>query len=171
MNSSIFFRVLYEVVLKYLPSSDSCGGVIYNKMRTGAVKKYIKFCDIDVTIDRKAVISSKVSIGKNSGIGRNCELRGRVDIGENVMMGPECVFFSCNHAFADVEKPICQQGFQEEQIITIGDDTWIGRRVLVLPGIQIGNHCIVGAGAVVSKDIPDWAIAVGNPATVKKYRK
>lgn len=54
----------------------------------------------------------------------------------------------------------------------VSDDfAWIGHRVTILPGVRIGKHAIIGAAAVVTKDVPDYAIAVGNPATVKKYRK
>ena len=55
--------------------------------------------------------------------------------------------------------------------VLIDDHAWLGDRVIVLPGVRIGRHAIIGAGAVVSKDVPDYAIAVGNPAVVKKYRK
>ena len=54
--------------------------------------------------------------------------------------------------------------------VIIGDYVWIGRRVIVLPGVQIGKGAVVGAGSIVSKDIPDYAVAVGNPAKVVKYR-
>ena len=65
---------------------------------------------------------------------------------------------------------MCSQGFTDPKPIVIGDDVWIGRRVMVMPGVHIGSHCIIGAGAIVTKDIPDWAIAAGSPAVVKKYR-
>jgi acetyltransferase-like isoleucine patch superfamily enzyme len=60
--------------------------------------------------------------------------------------------------------------FSKSHKITIGDNVWIGRMVVILPGVTIGKGAIIGAGAVVSKDIPDYAIAVGNPAKVVKYR-
>ena len=115
--------------------------------------------------------SSKVFIADNSGVRVDCELRGAVTIGKNVMMGPECVFFSRNHAFDRVDIPMCQQGFQEEKCIVVGDDVWIGRRAMIMPGIHIGTGAIVAAGAVVSKDVPDYAVVAGNPAVIKKYRK
>ncbi len=63
------------------------------------------------------------------------------------------------------------QGFSEEKAVVIGDDVWIGGRVIILPGVHVGSHSIIGAGAVVTKDVPEWAIVAGNPAIVKKYRK
>ena len=73
--------------------------------------------------------------------------------------------------FDDVTTTMRGQGFQEEKPVHIGDDVWIGGRVIILPGVHIGSHSIIGAGAVVTKDVPEWAIAAGNPAVVKKYRK
>lgn len=87
------------------------------------------------------------------------------------MMGRDCIVYTRNHKFDDITTTMRGQGFQEERPVYIGDDVWIGGRVTILPGVHIGNHCIIGAGSVVSKDIPDWAIAVGNPVVVKKYRK
>jgi maltose O-acetyltransferase len=55
--------------------------------------------------------------------------------------------------------------------VMIGDDVWIGARVIVLPGINIRDHAIVGAGAIVTQDVPAWAIVGGNPAKVIRYRK
>lgn len=75
------------------------------------------------------------------------------------MMGPECVFFSRQHKFDDPDIPMCLQGFTDSEPCVIGDDVWIDRRVMAMPGVHIGNHCVIGAGSVVTKDIPDWAIA------------
>jgi len=64
-----------------------------------------------------------------------------------------------------------EQGFQPNRGIKIGDDVWIGARAIILSGVSIGSGVIIGAGAVVTKDIPDWAVAVGNPARVIRYRR
>ena len=58
----------------------------------------------------------------------------------------------------------------EYKPVYIGDDCWIGRRVIILPGVKIGKGCIIGAGAVVTKSFPDYSIIAGNPAVIKKYR-
>ena len=165
-------RVLYDVVLRHLPSSMSrCGGKFYKRIRATVVKNFVVSCGKNVNIEHGAVISSKVRIGDNSGIGINCVCSGPITLGNNVMMGPECVIFTRNHAFDRTDIPMCEQGFQESREVTIGDDVWIGRRVMIMPGVHIGTGVIIGAGSVVTKDIPDWAIAAGNPAIVKKYRK
>lgn len=66
---------------------------------------------------------------------------------------------------------IREQGYYPSQKVIIGDDVWIDRKVMIMPGVHIGNGAVVGAGAVVAKDIPDYAIAVGNSIIIKGYRK
>ena len=61
-----------------------------------------------------------------------------------------------------------EQGFQDIKPVVIGDDVWIVGRVTILPGVKVGSHSIIGAGAIVTKDVPEWAIVAGNPAVVKK---
>src|ERR1019366_5393777 len=91
-------------------------------------------------------------------------------IGSDVMMGPEVVIYSWNHVTSRVDIPMIQQGFTACSPVTIGDDVWIGRRVIILPGVTVGSGCVLGAGAVISRDVPPGAVAVGNPARVVRYR-
>ena len=81
------------------------------------------------------------------------------------------IVYEQNHNFDRVDIPMCQQGFQPVEPVHIGNDVWIGRRVIILPGVTIGDGCVIGAGAVVAKDIPPFSIAVGNPCRVIKNRK
>lgn len=92
--------------------------------------------------------------------------RGTITLGRHVMMGMYCIIFTQNHKY--LEEGF--DGFQGKDV-TVDDFAWIGHRVTILPGARIGKHAIVGAGAVVTKDVPDYAIVAGNPAVVKKYRK
>ena len=85
------------------------------------------------------------------------------------MMARDCIINLDNHAYVRTDIPMCQQGYKKQSVI-IGNDVGIGSRVIILPGVHIGNHCITWAGSIVTKGVPDWAIAVGNPAVVKKYR-
>ena len=167
----MFFRALYEGIYKHLPASFSFGGKLAKKLRAHAAKRFIAFCGKNVNIEHGATISSKLSIGDNSGIGIDCSIGGQLTVGKNVMMGPECIIFARQHEFSRTDIPMCEQGFQEPKPVTIGDDVWIGRRVMIMPGVNIGNGVIVGAGAVVTKDIPDYAIVGGVPAKIIKFRK
>ena len=165
-------RVLYEFVFKHLPSSMApLGGKFFKSLRAFAVRRFVSSCGKNVNIEHGAVISSKLTIGDNSGVGVDCVCGGPITIGDNVMMGPECVLLTRNHAFDKTDIPMCRQGFQEDKPIVIGNDVWLGRRVIILPGVTIGDGAIIGAGAVVTKSVPAYAIAAGNPAVVKKYRK
>ncbi|ASM48732.1 chloramphenicol O-acetyltransferase [Pseudoalteromonas espejiana DSM 9414] len=86
------------------------------------------------------------------------------------MMGPEVVVYTRNHAIDRVDIPMCQQGFKEIAPVYIEDDVWIGRRVIILPGVSIGKGCVLGAGSVIAKDIPPYSIVVGNPGKVIRNR-
>lgn len=169
---SIICRMLYEVIFKKLPPSSSLiFGKMYKGLRATTARGFIQHCGKNVNIEHGAQISSSLKIGDNSGVGIDCVCGGPLSIGNDVMMGPECVVFARNHEFADVEKPMREQGYKESPECVIGDDVWIGRRVMIMPGVHIGSHAILAAGAVVTKDVPEWAIVAGNPAVVKKYRK
>lgn len=164
------YRLLF-CVFRLLPSSQNrFVGKITKKLRAFAAKGFIKYCGKNVNIEHGAVISSRLSIGDNSGVGVDCLCGGALTIGNDVMMGPQCVIYSQNHRFDDISIPMRAQGHQEVKPVYIGDDVWIGGRVIILPGVHIGSHSIIGAGSVVTKDVPEWAIVAGNPATVKKYR-
>ena len=152
------------------PCSFDKGGKRAKKMREKPARKFLAYVGKDVNIEKGAIITSSMEIGDRSGVGINAKMHGKVVIGKDVMMGPECIIYTQNHAFNDITIPMCEQGSSEEKPVTIGDDVWIGGRVIILPGVNVGSHSIIGAGAVVTKDVPEYAIVGGNPAKVIKYR-
>jgi maltose O-acetyltransferase len=111
-----------------------------------------------------------ISIGRNSGIGANGFVSRGTRIGNYVMIGPDVLILNQNHSSRRTDVPMSEQGFDLPAPVTIEDDVWIGARVILLPGVSIGTGAIVGAGAVVSKDVPPGAVVVGTPARVVKYR-
>ena len=129
------------------------------------------FVGVDVNFERGAKTCYNVKIGDRSSMGVKCEINGKVTIGNDVMMGPEVVIYTTNHEFSSKNKTMIEQGFRDEEPVFIGNDVWIGRRVIILPGVKIGNGAVIGAGAVVAKDVPEYAIAVGNPIRIIGYRK
>ena len=163
-------RLLYGLIAKHLPISYDIFGGIGKFFRGFCGKLILEKCGKNVNIERGAIFSSRITLGDNSGIGINASLSGKVTIGDNVMMGPNCTFYCVNHAFDRLDIPMREQGFQTEKPIVVGNDVWIGGHVIVLPGVHIGNGAIIGAGAVVTNDVPDYAIVGGNPAKVLKYR-
>ncbi len=111
---------------------------------------------------------SNTTISKNVYIGPQCNV-GMCELGTGVLLGSGVHILSGKkqHLFDDLETPIQEQGGHFEKI-TIGEDTWIGNNAVIMA--NIGKKCIVGAGAVVSKDLPDFSIAAGNPAKIIKQR-
>lgn len=92
---------------------------------------------------------------------------GKVKIGRYCFIGPNCQLFTPNHHTSN--PMLRRQGWQYDAPITIGDDCWLGGSVIVLPGVTIGNDVVIGAGSVVTRDIPDHSMAVGNPARIIKH--
>ena len=172
MIQKIIGMTLYNVIGKHLPVSYSrAGGKAAKAFRALCGKLILSRCGKDVNIERGAVFAHTVEIGDHSGIGLRASLQGKSIIGSNVMMGPECMIFARNHAFSRTDIPMREQGFEPEKPVVIEDDVWIGARVTILPGVKVGTGAVLGAGAVVTKDVPPYAIVGGNPAKVLKYRK
>ena len=87
-------------------------------------------------------------------------------------MAPYVTVLGAGHRFMNKSIPIGQQGNFDKTCLTIGDDVWIGRNVIILPGCkQIGKGAVIGAGSVVTHDVPEYAVIGGNPAKVIKYRE
>lgn len=109
-----------------------------------------------------------LKIGKNVFINAGCSFQdqGGIKIGDNVNIGHQCVFATLNHGLKENEK-----GNLLPKSIVIKSFARIGSHSIILPGVTIGENAIVGAGSVVTKDVPDNAIAVGNPAKIIKYIK
>jgi len=128
-------------------------------------------------VSRNTILRTKdgtISIARDSGIGSNCVLASAstLEIGENLLMAScVCVLAGGQHAFDRVDIPIVSQGMVSRGGITIGRNVWLGTRVTVLDGVQIGDEAVIGACSLVNKDIPEYAIAYGIPAKVVKDRR
>jgi len=114
---------------------------------------------------------SEISIGDNVGLNDYTLLSAihGITIGSNTRIGEFVSIRDNDHEFADVGTPICQQGFVGASI-NIEEDVWIGRGVFIGKGVRIGRGAVIGANSVVVKDIPDYAVAVGAPARIIRYR-
>ncbi len=113
-----------------------------------------------------------IRIGRRTGINPYCVLYGHggLEIGDDVLIATSCVIIPANHNFDRLDVPINQQGLTCKGI-QIEDNVWLGAHVTVLDGVRIGRGAVIGAGAVVTKDIPAEAIAVGVPARVIGSRR
>lgn len=172
MSIKVFIgSFLYQLFARHLPSSYSRPfGKISRSLRYLSAKLMLDTCGKNVDIEKGAVFSRRCSIGNNSGIGINCKLNGKVIIGDNVLMGPEVLMYTQNHNYSRTDIPMKLQGTGDEIPIVIGNDVWIGARCIILQGVRVGNGAIIGAGSVVTKDVPDYTIVGGNPAKVIKAR-
>jgi acetyltransferase-like isoleucine patch superfamily enzyme len=108
-----------------------------------------------------------VIIGDHTRIGIHCTVIGPVTIGSHVNLAQGITVTALNHNFVETDKRIDEQGISTKQV-TISDDVWIGANAVILPGVTIGRHAVVAAGAVVTKDVPDNCVVGGVPATIIK---
>jgi acetyltransferase-like isoleucine patch superfamily enzyme len=108
-----------------------------------------------------------VTIGNHTRIGLHNTIIGPVTIGSHVNLAQGITITALNHNFKDTEKRIDEQGISTNPV-TIGNDIWIGANAVVLPGVIIGDHSVVAAGAVVTKDVPSHSLVAGVPAKVIK---
>ncbi len=126
------------------------------------------------TVASGAVVQGAVRIGSHStvqsyavivGYGEGEAPAGQVTIGDDVRIAPQVMIIAANHVFDDPDQPIRSQGLAPAPIV-IESDVWLGGRVVVTAGVTVGRGSVIGAGAVVTRDIPPFSIAVGVPAKV-----
>jgi acetyltransferase-like isoleucine patch superfamily enzyme len=110
-----------------------------------------------------------VTIGADSSVNSYVSIAGHVVIGNNVMIASSASIVGFNHGFERHDVPMHSQPLTIKGI-TIDDDVWVGTQAVILDGVHVGAHSIIAAGAVVTKDVPDYAIVGGNPARVLRYR-
>lgn len=142
-----------------------------------ARKVYIgAFSIIIVTNENKkgAYKDSYLSIGDNTYIGENNNIRaagGRIQIGANCLISQNITIVASNHEMSKIDLIRNQPWSLTKNFINIGDDVWIGANSVILPGVTISNGAVIGAGSVVNRDVPAFAIVAGNPAKVLRYRE
>ena len=129
-------------------------------------------CSLGVGIFLNCGADSQITIGDDVGINDYAYISALygIQIGNNTRIGEFVSIRDNDHRYEDPSQPIYRQGFIGHPI-TIGSDVWIGRGVYIGKGITIGNGAVIGANTVVTKSIPPFAVAVGNPARVIKYRQ
>jgi acetyltransferase-like isoleucine patch superfamily enzyme len=118
--------------------------------------------------------SPKLIIKSHAGIGMGATISAarQVVIGEYVLLARNVYISDHAHAYENLDVPIMHQGINGIAPVSIGRETWLGQNVVVLPGVTIGQHCVIGANSVVNSSIPDFSVAVGSPArVVKQYNR
>lgn len=165
---------LYKTIGTILPKANSrirFLGKAGKSFRAFCGRLMLSCCGKDVNICKHAVFTSDVSLGDHSGIGERARIVGKCTIGSDVMMGPDVQIWTRNHKYDRTDVPMRLQGAAPVQPVTIGNDVWIGSRVMILPGVTIGDGAVIGACAVVTKDVPPFSIVGGNPAKVIRSRQ
>ena len=161
--------------------SKSCGKnpFVSNKSRLVNLN-YVKIGD-NFIIDEYAEVlchsitqemTPSLTIGHNVHISKHCCIgcSNKVVLEDDVRLAPYCHITDRNHQYEDVDVPIWRQPSNSPGSVVVGKHTWLGFGVQVMPGVVIGQHCVIAAGAIVTKDIPAYSVAAGNPAKViKKY--
>ncbi|WUS73455.1 acyltransferase [Kribbella sp. NBC_01245] len=133
--------------------------VFCDKLRMGA-RSYI---------GANAYVTGKIGIGSDSTINPFAVVRGRIELGDGVRIGAHASLLAFNRG-TGADQPIFKQAHTSLGI-TVGDDVWIGSNAIILDGVTVGSHSIIGAGAVVTKDVDEWAVVVGNPARKLRDRR
>lgn len=130
----------------------------FGKMGDGVVVHV----DVRIRNISRLFLDDRARLGESTMI----QADGGVEIGKDVLLGPGVKIWSANHGFSDPTKPIQDQPYEKKKV-TIGDGCWIGANAFLMPGVNLGEGCIVSAGAVVgAKDYPAYKIIAGNPARV-----
>ena len=108
---------------------------------------------------------SHIEVGKNFFANYNCTIIdvAKVKIGDNCQIAPNVAVYTAGHP---IHPDTRNTAYEYGKEVTIGDNCWIGGNSVICPGVHIGNNVVIGAGSVVTKDIPDWSIAAGNPCKV-----
>lgn len=164
---------LHYGIARHLPVSNHKAGRWARPIRYQLWRHVFATAGHDINVEKGAFFGSGagIRIGARSSIGVRAEILGPVTIGRDVMMGPEVVILTNQHDTRRTDIPMIDQGLTRQAPVTIGDDVWIGYRAILQPGVTIGHGAIIGAGAVVTRDIPPFAVVAGVPAKVLRYRQ
>ena len=171
-----FWLIIYYGFARHLPKSNRpIVGRFAQWLRYQCAKHLFAECRGYVNLEQGAYIGN----GRNfrvlgtAGIGKDFVCHNRiVTIHGRLLMGENVLFQGGGHTFANPDVPIGSEGDLPDSPLEIESDVWIGTRAMILPGCRhIGAHAIIGAGAVVTHDVPEYAIVGGNPAEVIRMRK
>jgi len=166
------YLLLYYGFAKHLPDTPLPLSGISMYIRKSLARRIFKYShkNIKVHSDVDFGTGVNVEIGENTSLNRGASIGNDTVIGAEVMMGNDITILSAGHRFDDLTIPMTHQGAVPRKPVIIGNDVWIGTRTIILPGVKVGDHSIIAAGSVVTKDVAEWAIVGGNPAKLIRYR-
>ena len=161
--------LLFNMVFRFLPEYYQPYGKPFHWIKRCLLSIALTRCGKGVNVGFACTVSPHVEIGDCSSFGNRCIVQASVRIGSDVMMGPDVKIYTRNHKMDEISRPMRLQGDSLSPVV-IGDDVWIACNVVILPGVSIGSHAVIGAGTIVTRDVPDYAIVVGNPGMVIRFR-
>jgi maltose O-acetyltransferase len=168
--------ILYYSIGRFLPKSTTpLMGYVSKRFRAFLCSRIFTKAGKRLNVEQGAYFGNgkDINVGDEVGFGKNFQCRNVcLSVGNYLLMGEDVLFQGGRHCFEKTDVPMGHQKNSGKTELTIEDDVWIGARVIVLPGCRhIGSGVVIGGGAVVTKDIPDYAIVGGNPAKVIRLRK
>ena len=176
MSAGIWYDANFdnELLNERLKAEQLCYD--FNQARPGSAAQKAALCELlNGTIPQGLSILAPVYFdygantwfGEGTFVNHGCYFMdgAKITIGNHVFIGPFCGFYTANHPLQYAER---NRGLEQALPITIGDNCWLGANVSVLPGVSIGNGCVIAAGSVVTQNLPDNSLAMGVPAHVKR---
>jgi acetyltransferase-like isoleucine patch superfamily enzyme len=176
VHLTLYLRFLFwKMVLEINGGGIGKNAKIYESVKLFSRRGFPIRIGNNVSIEKGVIISTsergKVHIGNNVYIGEYSVLTSNeeIEIGDNVLISPHNDIVDFNHIYSDIRQTVNKQGVVAKKI-TIQEDVWIGSGSKILMGVTIGRGAVIGAGSVVTKDVPAFHVAVGNPANTIKVR-
>ncbi|MDV2481191.1 acyltransferase [Methanoculleus sp. Wushi-C6] len=158
ITDAYFFLKKIPLLIKGVKIRDHCAFVRVKFLGKARIEPYCRI-----------IGDPEIIIGDTFYMNAGCHILGNIVIGNDVQIGPKTVIWGRDHGIS--RDRLIREQPHVKKAIHIGNDVWIGANVTVLKGVTLGDGAIVGAGSVVTKDVPDYAVVVGNPARIMRYRE
>jgi maltose O-acetyltransferase len=162
----------YYAFAQFLPTHPVPGWRFAYWLRRQLVRSILPACGHGVIVKSRCYFGTGTSlrIGNNSQLGARSRIDHEVTIGDDVVIGPEMIILTISHAFEDPRIPVRLQGAVPRRPVVIGNDVWIASRVIITPGVTIGDGAVIAAGSVVTKDVKPFSVVAGVPAKLVRRR-